>query len=903
MVKLTKSAYPVKYETQAILRDGSTILLRPIKEDDAQRWLDFLFRLGDSANYVDFHYSYKQMQLEDAYRFCNVDYKDTFAVVAEVIRGQRKNIIAFGRYYRLPGKRAAEVTFVVEDTYQGKGIGTKLLELLVMAARDNDISILEADVLAENRNAIKVLQDYCFHVSDTSEAGVYRVTCPISQTMAIKKKEEGRERAAAIASIKHVLVPASVAVIGASRHPGTIGYLILQCIVRNGYTGTVYPVNPNTESIMSIKSYPSILDVPGDVELAIIIVPAAIVPRVADECGRKGVRAVIVISDGFKERGGEGISREKELRDIVFGHGMRLVGPNCMGIINTAADISLNATFSHVFPQPGNVAFLSQSGGIGLVILEYAKNLSIGISTFVSVGNRADISSNDLLQYWEQDQATKVILLYMESFGSPREFSRIARHLSTKKPIVAVKSGSTQAGSRAASSHTGALATSDIASDVLFHNAGIIRAGTIEELFHVAALLSNQPLPRGRRLFIVTNGGGPGIMAADSAERSRLFLPEISQDTKAKLKNILKRDIPLNNPLDMTAGATAEEYAGVLKTLCMDDSVDAALTIFAPPVITDTRDVENAIRYVAPLFWRHGKPLMACFLGQQGLNKKLGSKGKFVPCYLFPEEAVSALSKAIEYAERKNQPRGKIPKIRGLHHKNAQRIVQEAMMQNTQRPFWLSIESIVGLLRCYGICFAETLFASTASEAAAMAKKMGFPVAVKLYSTSITHKTDVGGVVLDLESEEAVKHAFGDIKANLAKTGQEKVMDGVTIQRMVNGGIETIAGVTQDPTFGPLIMFGSGGIYAELIKDVVLRLHPLTDIDAHEMVNSIKMAKLFEGYRGLAPVDTRPIENLLLRLSAMVEDLPQIAELDFNPVKVIPGGEGYCVLDARIMLR
>ncbi len=897
------AGYPAKYETEAILRDGSSILLRPIRREDADAWLAFLARLSPHTRYLRFHYLPREMTEADAARFVTVDYDNTFALVAEVIKGRQRDIIAVGRYYRLPGRRAAEVAFVIEDVYQRKGLGTKLMEHLAGIARDHGITAFEADVLAENEPMMSVLRDYGFHVTSRLDVDVYHVTFPIAQTATVLKKEEERERVATIASLKPILAPGSVAVIGAARHPGTIGYLLMKCLLESGYSGTVYPVNPNAAAVLSVKSYPSVLDVPGDVEMAIIAVPAVLVARVADECARKGVRALVVISDGFKERGEEGAARESELRDIVFGHGMRLVGPNCMGVVNTDPRVSMNATFSPVFPPPGNTALLSQSGAMGLTILEYARNLNMGISTFVSIGNLADVSAIDLLQYWETDPATAVILLYMESFGDPRRFSRVARRVSARKPIVAVKSGSTPAGSRAASSHTGALATSDVASEELFRRAGIIRVNAMEELFDVAALLSTQPMPPGRRLTIVTNGGGPGIMAADAAYRNGLQLPELSADVLAALKTVVRRDIRLNNPLDTTAGATAAEYDGILRALAADSAVDAVLAIFIPPVVTDTRDIEETIRGVAPLFRRQGKPLLACFLGERGFKARLGSRGRYVPCYPFPEEAVAALARAAEYAELRKRPRGKVPRLRGLKRPCARQTVKEAMMRSAERPLWMAAGDIAALLDCYGINFIETLNARTADEAAALAEKLGFPVAVKLDSATITHKSDVGGVALDLNSSDEVKRAFEDIRAKLAALGRAGEMAGVTVQPMVKGGLEAIAGVTEDPTFGPLIMFGSGGIYAELLKDVVIRLHPLTDIDASEMVGSVKMARLFQGYRGLPPSDTAAVEDLLLRLSAMVEDIPQVAELDLNPVMVLPQGQGYRVVDARIMLR
>jgi acetyl coenzyme A synthetase (ADP forming)-like protein len=715
--------------------------------------------------------------------------------------------------------------------------------------------------------------------------------------------KERMEQQSNLESLRPLLSPRTVAIIGASRHPGTIGYLLLQCMVQAGFTGTVYPVNPNVESVMSIKAYASVLDVPGDVELAVIAVPAKLVSKVTEECGKKGVRALIVISDGFREVGPEGALREEELRNIIQRYSMRVVGPNCMGIINTEDSIRMNATFSPVFPPAGNVAFMSQSGAMGLTILEHANNLNMGISTFVSAGNRIDVESNVLLEYWENDPATKVILLYLESFGDPRRFARIARRISTKKPIVVVKSGSTPAGSRAAASHTGAIATSDVTIDALFHHAGIIRVNTMEELFDIATLLSNQPLPAGRKLAIITNGGGPGIIAADASARSGLVLPQFSPETENKLKSVALRDININNPLDTTAGSTPEEFCHMLEILANDEDNDAVLAMFVPPVATELASMETAIRNVAPIYWRRRKPLLACFLGERGFKAKLGSKGRFVPSYPFPEEAISALVRAIEYAETRTKPKGKIPRFRGLKKEQARKTIELALARTGGKPVWLTAAEAYDLLGCYGIRYANTAVVRTAEEAADAASKLRFPVAVKLDSTSLVHKTDVGGVVLGLNSENDVRQAFNDIKGRLTGVGRQNEMQGVIVQEMVKGGIETIAGVTQDPSFGPLIMFGSGGVYAELVKDVVLRLYPLTDLDAKEMVVSIKMAKLFEGYRGSPPSDIKAVEDLLLRLSAMVEDLPQIGELDLNPVTVMPAGEGYWVIDAKIMVR
>jgi len=893
--------YPEKYETEAVLKDGSTILLRPIKKEDVQLWLDFIGRLSPHTKYLHFQHVLN-LTAEDADRACSVDYDNTFAIVAEVIGGEYKEIVGIGRYYRLPDQHSAEVAFVTEDAHQGKGIATRLLGWLSNIGRDKGIDRFETDVLAEE-GQLAFFRDYGFHVVSSIQSGVHHITFSIAQTKRVIRKEEARESSATIASLRYILSPRSVAVIGASRDPVSIGNVLFRCILQSGFSGTIYPVNPNAEAVLGVMTYPSVLDIPGNVELAVIAVPASIVTKVANDCGQRGVRALIVISDGFRETGPEGAARERELREICLGHGMRVVGPNCMGVINTDPGIGLNATFSTIYPPRGNVAFLSQSGAMGLAILEYARDLNMGISSFVSIGNRLDISPADLLQYWEKDPVTKVILLYLESFGNPQKFARIARRASARKPIVVVKSGTTKAGTRAAASHTGAMATSEAAADVMFRHAGIVRVNTMEELFSVAALLSNQPLPKGNRLAIVTNGGGPGIIAADAAERNGLDLQPVSEVTAEKLRKILKRKVNINNPLDTTAGASAEEFENILRILAGDKDNDAVLAIFVPPIVADPKAIEDALQRVAPVFWRRKKPLLACFLGRRGLQAKIGTAGRLVPSFSFPEEAVASLARAVEYAELKGKPKGDIPVIKGTKPAKARKIVESALRTGVQRPMWLSTQEIIDVLDCYGIKMGETVMAETPDKAASAAERLGFPVVVKLASTTIVHKTEVDGVVLNVTSAEGVKKAFSDIKKRLFAIGRKDEMQGVLIQQMVKEGIEAIIGVTHDPQFGPLIMFGLGGIYAELLKDTALRLHPLTDVDASDMIQSVKMAKLFAGYRGMPPSDTEALKNLLLRLSEMIEDIPQITELDFNPVKVLPQGQGYYIADARIMLR
>lgn len=715
-----------------------------------------------------------------------------------------------------------------------------------------------------------------------------------------RRLSPSKGRAANIASLEAFIAPRSIAVIGASRRLGTIGNKLFHNILQYNFNGVVYPVNPNAEVVASVKAYPSVLDIPGEVDLGIIIVPAELVQRVLEECGQKGVKGVIVISAGFAESSSEGIRMQQKLVETLRHYGMRLIGPNCMGVINTDPEVNLNATFSTVFPPTGNIAMGTQSGALGLAILEYARNLNIGLSTFVSIGNRADVSSNDLMEYWYEDTKTDVILLYLESFGNPRRFVRIARNIAHNKPVVVVKSGRTPAGLRAAASHTGALATAEVTSEALFTQAGIIRIDTLEELFDVANLLSHQPVPRGRRVAILTNGGGPGIMTADACASRGLELPTVSQKTLDGLKKSLPPRSSLSNPIDMTAEATAQQYDEALRLLAQDPGIDIAIVIFIPPIVTDAETVASTIRNIAPEFRHQGKVLVASFMGSRGVTIGLGTdKDCCVPSFAFPESAAIALAKSCEYHDWLNRPKGVIPKLENTDTRKAERIIKSAA-RGLVPPKWLDSVSTVRLLNAYGIKTVPAQLTTTAEEAAQVAQEIGFPVAAKLVSATISHKTEVGGVALDLKSAQEVRQAFKEIKASLARLGKADEMQGVTVQKMVTEGVEVIVGVTQDPSFGPLIMFGMGGIYTELFKDINFRIHPLTDIDAEEMIRSVKVHQLLQGWRGSKPSDVKALEELLLRVSAMVEDLPQIVELDLNPVKALE--KGYLVLDARVLL-
>lgn len=712
-----------------------------------------------------------------------------------------------------------------------------------------------------------------------------------------------QEKAFDIASLEALLKPRSIAVIGASRRNLTIGNKLFRNLLQHEFTGVVYPVNPNAKVVAAVPTYPSVLDIPGEVDLAIIITPAATVPGLMEECGQKGVRGVIVISAGFAESSPEGRARQDGILEIARRYGMRLVGPNCMGIINTDPEVNMNATFSSVFPPIGGIAMGTQSGALGGAILEYARNLNIGLSTFVSIGNKADVSSNDLLQYWGKDPSTKVILLYLESFGNPKKFVRIARSITLTKPVVAVRGGRTLTGSRAAASHTGALATAEVASEALFAQTGVIRVDTLEELFDVANLLSHQPIPQGKRVAILTNGGGPGIMTADACADRGLELQTLSDETVSKLKSFLSDRASLTNPIDMTAEASAEQYRQALEILARYDGIDIVIVIFIPPILTQAEAVANAIRELAPEFRKRGKTLVASFMGSRSAGIEYDSEdGGCIPLFTFPERTAGALTRAYEYSQWLQRPRGVVPKLTGINKEKAEEVVASALKQSSTRPLWLEASSVSDLLNSYGIKVAVSKSAKTAKDAARVAEEIGFPVAVKLLSDKIIHKTEVGGVILSCCSSGDVKQAFNQIRERLEGLGRADEMQGVTIQQMISEGIEVIVGLTQDPSFGPLIMFGMGGIYAEFLRDITFRIHPLTDVDVQDMVRSVKVHELFAGWRGSKPSDVKALEDLLLRVSAMVEDLPQIAEMDLNPVKAQEQGKGYVVVDARILL-
>jgi acetyl coenzyme A synthetase (ADP forming)-like protein len=694
-------------------------------------------------------------------------------------------------------------------------------------------------------------------------------------------------------SLDAVLKPRSVAVIGASRDRGSISGEVFHNLVSQGFPGPVYPVNRAAAVVQSVAAYPSIREVPGEVDLAVITVPRDGVLGAVRECAEKRVKGLVVLTAGFAETGSRGREIQEELKAIVRGAGMRMVGPNCLGLLNTDPAVQLNATFAPTWPPQGGVAFSSQSGAIGLTILDHARDLGIGISHFVSMGNKVDVSGNDLLEYWEDDPACRVILLYLESLGNPSRFMQIASRVARKKPIAVVKSGRTEAGARAATSHTGALAGLDVAVDALLGQAGVLRTDTMEELFDLAMLLANQPVPSGSRVGILTNAGGPAIMASDACESRGLSIPPLSEQTVAKLTAFLPPEASTKNPVDMIASATPAAFERALKLLLNDDAVDSVIVLFVPPLMTEAADVAAAIRRAGA---GAKKPVVTCFMGTHGIPAALSSlrEGRF-PSYAFPEAAVLALARAVRYGRWLATPPGRIPELPGLDTEAAR-----AVMRRAAPGRWLPAGDVRRILSAYGIRTPREEVAADAEGAAAAAARIGFPVALKLASETITHKTEVGGVVLALSDAEAVYEAFTSIRHNLARLGREKEMAGALVQQMAPKGVETFVGVTQAPGYGPLLGFGIGGVAVEVWQDVAFRVAPITDADAAHMLDQIRGARLLDGFRGGPRADRPALVATLLSVSQMVRDLPEIAEMDINPLVALEPGRGVVAVDARI---
>ncbi|MEV0681580.1 GNAT family N-acetyltransferase [Actinosynnema sp. NPDC050436] len=859
--------YPRHWEADVVLSDGGTVHLRPITPDDAEKLLAFHGRLSERTRYFRYFGPYPRMPQRDVERFSTVDHADRVAFTA--LLGD--DIVAVGRYDRLGGGGSAEVAFVVEDGHQGRGLGSILLEHLAAAARERGLSRFTAEVLAENGQMVRVFRDAGYSVSRAFEEGVLHLEFDIDPTEESVAVARAREQAAEARSVHNLLNPRSVAVIGASTDRTKIGYAVLTNLLEGDFHGPVYPVNAEHRAVRGVRAYPSVLDIPDDVDLAVVAVPAASVDEVMDACLAKGVKALVVVTSGFGETGPDGSLAERRLAAEARAHGMRVVGPNALGVLNTDPAVRLNATLAPKLPVRGRTGFFCQSGALGTAILATAASRGLGLSTFVSAGNRADVSGNDLLQYWETDPATDVVLLYLESFGNPRKFARLARRLGRTKPIVAVKSGRHAV--------TPALAATSVSVDessvqALFEQAGVIRVESLAQLFDTALLLAHQPLPAGPRVAVVGNSTAIGLLAADTALAQGLELA--------------------GDPVDVGAQADPDVFAKAVQDALRNPDTDALVVVFVPPLAVPGAAFARALRDVAGT-----KPIVSTFLAVEGVPDELavaepdGAPGRgSVPSYPSPERAVLALARATRYARWRSAPQGRFTRPDGIDVAAAHELVDSLRLDETGERR-LDDGTAVRLLACYGVEVVPFRVVSSADDAVAAATELGHPVALKATDERLRHRTDLVGVRLDLVGDEAVRAAY----EMLAEVSEQP---DVYVQRMAPKGISCVVGLQDDPSFGTLVSFGLSGVVSDLLGDRAYRAVPLTETDAKALVRAPKAAPLLAGYRGGESADLPALEDLVLRLAALAEDLPEVRDLALEPV--LASAAGAYVSNARVTL-
>jgi acetyl coenzyme A synthetase (ADP forming)-like protein len=880
-----------------MLRDGSVGVIRstgPTDYDDVRR---FFQDLSPESRWKRF---FTAGEPPDAVvdRLCDSSdpTRGVTLVVVRSVDGQQR-LIAVASYLRV-NDSIAEVAFAVDDRFQGKGIATGLLERLAVLAAKAGFERFQATTLLENAAMLQVFRDSGFMIRSKSAGGCIEVELSLTPSSESVTSAEERERRATAASIRPLLQPQAVAVVGVSRDRSSLGRRIFDAIVA-GYVGPAYPVNLHASDIDGVQAYRSLRDVPAGVDLAVVAVPRDAVLGIIDDCAAAGVKSVVVITAGFAEADDHGRELQRQLVEKVRSCGMRMVGPNCMGVLNTSSH--LNASFSPLFPPNGRVAFSSQSGALGMTILALAAERHVGLSTFVSVGNKADVSGNDLLQYWETDPATSVILLYLESFGNPRRFARLARRIGRKKPIVAVKAGRTRAGSQAAGSHTAALAASEGAVDALFRQAGVIRADTIDEMFDVAACLDAQPLPPGTRVAIVTSAGGPGILAVDACVAAGLTVVEFSPATRERLAGFLPGVATLANPVDMVASAGPDEYRQAIQVALAAEETDALIIIYTPVDVSRSAAILAAVRSGITAGRKAGatnKPILACLMAEAGRPLPFDVDGERIPTYAYPENAARALAKVATYTRWRTAQPGlfwSFNDLRADEGRSVCRAIVEARGND-----WLTAEEMRRVLSAFGLPLAPGVLAHTVDEAAALASVIGFPVVAKLSAWHLVHKSDVGGVRLNLSTEQAVRKAFNELVACARKSGVADTRDGVLIQPMIGDAVEMMVGLVEDPLFGPMVGVGLGGVHVESLGDVHFRVAPLTDRDAEEVLHEIRGFPLLEGYRGRPRADIDALNEIVLRVSRLAEELPEVVELDLNPVMVLAAGKGCRIVDARV---
>ncbi|MBB5856707.1 GNAT family N-acetyltransferase [Amycolatopsis umgeniensis] len=864
--------FPREWEADVLLSDGGTVHLRPVIPSDADGLVAFHGRLSERTRYFRYFGAYPRIPQRDLERFSVVDHHDRVAFVA--LLGD--DIVAVGRYERLEHGPSAEVAFVVDDTHQGRGLGSILLEHLAAAASESGLRRFVAEVLAENAAMVRVFRDAGYQVSREIEEGVLHLEFDIDPTEESLAVARSREQAAEARSVHNLLHPKSVAVIGASTDPTKIGYVALTNLLSADFAGTVYPVNPEHKSVRGVRAYPSVVDIPEDVDLALVAVPAEAVESVLDGALAKGVKTLLIVSGGFAEAGPHGLHAELRLVGEARAHGMRVVGPNALGVLNTDASVRLNATLAPRLPARGRTGFFCQSGALGTAILADAEARGLGLSTFVSAGNRADVSGNDLLQYWETDPATDLVLLYLESFGNPRKFARLARRLARTKPVVAVKSGRHAVRPQLAAT---SAEVDESSVQALFEQAGVVRVDTLAQLFDTALVFAHQPLPAGPRIAIVGNSSAIGLLAADTARAQGLRLA--------------------SDPVDVGPQASPEEFAAAVREALNSPETDALVVVFVPPLAIPGTAYARALRE-AVVEMDKNKPIVSTFLAVEGVPDELAvlsedgvpTRGS-VPSYPSPERAVNALARVVRYAAWRQRPQGNLVRPAGLHAEQAQVIVNELLSGEDGKTTLLSDEDVVRLLGCYGIDVVPFQVVTSADEAVKAAEDLGFPVTLKAVDERLRGRPDLAGVRLDLSSVDGVRRAYLDLREISGD-------DEVYVQRMAPKGISCVIGLQDDPSFGTLVSFGLSGLVSTLLGDRAYRAVPLTDVDAATLLREPRTSPLLTGYRGDEPADLAALQDIVLRVAALAEDNPEVRSMTLDPILASP--DGAFVANARIVL-
>ena len=864
-------------DADIVLRDGSTIHVRPSTSGDEPRLRAFLSSLSQESRW--FRFFSAGVNLAGAAHEAAAPARGLSLLA---VRGADDAVVGHGTYVGGPGR--AEVAFAVADAWHGHGIATVLLAHLAQAASREDIATFTATVMRSNHRMLRVFHDSGFPVSVSRVDDVIELEFPTSLSPDARRRFEDHQRAANVAAVAHVLRPASVAVIGASRRPRTLGGEVVRNLLAGGFSGSLHLVNLRAGDVAGRPTVRSIADVEGDVELAVIAVPTAAVLETAGECAAKGVRALVVLTAGFAEVGPEGRARQDELLAVCRAAGMRMVGPNCLGVANLHHRTTLNATFAPGELSPGNVAFATQSAAFGIAAIDEAAARGIGLSSFVSMGDKADLSGNDFLEYWEQDPETAVLALYLSSFGNPRRFGRVVRRITKDKPVIAVKSGRAAAGERAASSRTGALlAAADVTVDALFAHAGVLRAETVGEMFDVAGLLARQPLPRGDRVAVLTNAGGPGTLCAEACEAAGLRIEPPSAATRARLAEGLAPEASTGNPVNMIASATADQYERSLRILLADDAVDAVVTIFVRPLAARAADVARAIAAAAE---GADRPVLAVWLGA---DTPAAADTGAVPSFTTPEYAVRALVHAVRHARRRAAPPDPPFEAADADIATAATIVAAGLG-------WLPPGDVQRLLGCWGIPLVPSRLVASAQAAGQAAEEFGAPSRSRASCPASWTGADAGAVRLRLSGSAAVTRAAREMAAQLQEAGTP--IEGFQVQPMLPAGTKLTVGAVGDPAFGPLVACGAGGVAAELLGDVQVRLAPLGPREADDMLRELKSFPLLDGYRGRPRAELGSLRDLVMRVGALAVTHPAIAELDLSPVIASP--EGALVVDARV---